>query len=263
LGLAEEVIMYCIHRQPRAAAVRAIVHTIVTIVIVAVMVIGAFGTFEMFGGVVRASEGITSEGITGGCSAGADQRYRLRVRLVPSPSRDVDAETVQTEVAALWRDYGVDIIWEGRWDERAAGSKPDLFVYFVDRELHEGPHRGASAVAWIVFFDGVPGPVINVSVAAADRLLKNTPWLDGRPMRLAPQNLQDQLISTMIGRALAHEIGHYLLASTTHASDGLMRPMITPAEFVRIGRKHLKLMPSDVSALRAARLANCQLSASR
>jgi hypothetical protein len=260
--------MSCIHRQPLVAAVRAIVHTVV---MVAVMVVGAFGTFETFGGVVRASEGIASEeiestgiaskGTTPGCSAVADQRLRLRVRLVPSS--EVVTEIVQTEVTALWSDYGVDIVWEGRWDESNPGTKPDLFVYFVDRELSRRPHRGASPVAWIVFLDGAPGNLINVSVAAADRLLKDTPWLDGRPMRQAPQDIQDRLISTMIGRALAHEIGHYLLASRTHADDGLMRPLITPAEFVRVGRKHLRLMPSDVVALRAARLANCQLSASR
>ena len=143
-------------------------------------------------------------------------------------------------------------------------QKPDLFVYFVDRELNTGARAEALRRSrGFVFIDGVPGNVVNVSVAAADRLLKDAPWLDGRPMRQAPQDLQDKLISTMIGRALAHEIGHYLLASRKHASDGLMRPLITPAEFVRIGRKHLKLMPEDVVALRAARFANCQLSASR
>ena len=90
----EEVIMYCIHRQPLVAAVRAIVHTVVIVAVMVVGVAGTFGMFEMFGGVVHASEGIASEasesegiaieGMTPGCSAGAGERHRLRVRLVPA-----------------------------------------------------------------------------------------------------------------------------------------------------------------------------------
>jgi hypothetical protein len=80
---------------------------------------------------------------------------------------------------------------------------------------------------------------------------------------MAPQNIQDQLIGRMAGRALAHEIGHYLLASTKHAEEGLMKPLITPAEFVKGGHNHLRLVQDDVRALRTARLAGCQLTASR
>jgi hypothetical protein len=251
--------MASIHRRPLESAVRAIIHTILTVLVLAVG--GAFDTFEMLGATVRASEGIAR-----GCSEIIDQRRRLLVRLVPT--KDVDAEmieTVQTEVEELWRDYGVDIEWDNRvWDGMTPETKPELFVQFVTRELREVEgqrRRGPSAVAWIRFLDGVPGNAINLSIAAADRLLKDSPWLDERPLRNAPIDLQERLIATMIGRALAHEIGHFLLGAR-HAKDGLMKPLITPAEFVKIGRRHLQLTPEDVRALRAARLAACQLSAS-
>jgi hypothetical protein len=256
--------MYCTYRRPLVAAVRAIIHN-VRILTAMVLVAGACGTFEMFGGVVRASgETVRANEMTAGCSAAAVERRQLRVRLVPAKGVEAGMrEPVQEEVAELWRPYGVDIIWEEPWLEGDTRPMPELFVFFVDRELEARAGRGATAVAWILFVEGSPRQLINVSVAAARRLLNETRWLDERPVRMAPVSAQERLIGTMIGRALAHEIGHYLLASSKHASEGLMKPLITPAEFVRQGHKHLKLVPEDVRALHAARLANCQLTASR
>jgi hypothetical protein len=261
--------MYCTYRRPLVAAVRAIIHN-VRILTAMVLVAGACGTFEMFGGVVRASESASesvsesASEMTAGCSAAGVVRRQLRVRLVPAKGVEAGMRgPVQEEVAELWRPYGVDIVWEDAWLENDTRPMPELFVFFVDRELQAKVGGGATAVAWIQFMDGSPGQLINASVAAARRLLNETRWLDERPIRMAPNNAQDRLIGTMIGRAIAHEIGHYLLASSKHAREGLMKPLITPAEFVRQGHKHLKLVPEDVRALHAARLANCQLTASR
>jgi hypothetical protein len=273
--------MYCTHRRPLEHAVRAIIHN-VRILTVMVMVAVAFGTFDMFGGVVRASEVTASEkaasektaddvtvvdatatGMTAGCSASGVERRQLRVRLVPHKGVDANMrEVVEEEVAELWRPYGIDIVWEDAWNEGDPRDKPELFVFFVDREL-ENLRGGATPVAWILFVGGAPRELINVSVPAARRLMSETAWHNERPIRLAPVNAQERLLGRMIGRAVAHEVGHYLLASSKHAGEGLMKPRITPSEFVREGRKHLKLVRDDVSALRTARLASCQLTVSR
>jgi hypothetical protein len=258
--------MYWTHRRPLATAVRAIIHN-VRILTVLVMVAGAFGTFEMFGGVVRASGlaagEMTAGEMTGSCSVTGLERQLLRVRLVPSKDLTEDMiEPVQREVVELWQPYGVDVVWEEMWNEGDTRPKPDLFVYFIDREL-ETNRPGATPVAWILFVEGTPRQMVNVSVSAARRLMNATPWLNERPIRMAPVSAQDRLLGRMMGRALAHEIGHYLLASNRHAGEGLMKPMISPAEFVRESRKHLKLAQDDERALRTARLASCQLTASR
>jgi hypothetical protein len=257
--------MYCTPRRPLVKAVRAIINN-VRILTAMVLVAGTFGTFEMFGGVVRASESANenASAMTAGCSAPGVERRQLRVRLVPAKGIEAAMrEPVQEEVAELWRPYGVDIIWEDAWMEGTTRQMPELFVFFVDRELEGRSGGGATAVAWILFVEGSPRKLINVSVSAARRLLSESRWVDERPLRMAPTSAQDRLIGTMIGRALAHEIGHYLLASSKHAKEGLMKPLITPAEFVRHGHKHLTLMPEDVRTLHAARLTGCQLTASR
>jgi hypothetical protein len=250
--------------RPLYAAARAFVRTFVMSGLIVGMW-GVSGGFRLSGapdawrGVVRASEGVTR-----GCAEVVGDRQRLRVRLVPAKNVD-DAmlNSIKAEVSALWRDYSVDIIFEGAWSADDPDRKLDLFVYFVDRELTTPARRGASAVAWIMFVDGAPSQMISVSLAAADRLVKDAPYLDARPMRMAPYDMQRALVARMAGRALAHEIGHYLLASSTHAVDGLMRPLISPAEFTRIGRQHLRLMPDDVRRLRTSRQTDCQLLVSR
>lgn len=249
--------MCCIHRRPFDWAVRAILHN-VRILTVLVLVAGAFGGMvERFGDVVHAHEEVTR-----GCSAEGGRR-ELRVRMVPK--KGVDAlmrETAQAEIVELWRPYGVDIIWEKAWMETDQGEIPELFMFFVDRELHR-LGEDATPVAWIQFVDGAPGQLINVSVPAARRLMNATPWHNEMPIRMAPLDAQERLLGRMIGRALAHEIGHYLLSSSKHADRGLMKPIISPADFVREGRKHMTLVPDFERALRTSRMAGCQLTASR
>ena len=43
--------------------------------------------------------------------------------------------------------------------------------------------------------------------------------------------LDEQRLGVVLGRALAHEIGHYLLDTATHARNGLMRPQFDAVEF--------------------------------
>jgi hypothetical protein len=43
----------------------------------------------------------------------------------------------------------------------------------------------------------------------------------------------------VLGRAVAHEIGHYLLATATHANRGLMRASIDASEFADPWRQNL------------------------
>ena len=51
-----------------------------------------------------------------------------------------------------------------------------------------------------------------------------------------PPGEVDTLLGRMLGRALAHELGHYLLRSPTHTRSGLMRGDRTVQEFLAPGR---------------------------
>ncbi len=77
-----------------------------------------------------------------------------------------------------------------------------------------------------------------------------TVFLD-RVERLARLSGTDAV--ALLGRAIAHEIGHLLLGSTGHSPDGLMRAIWSPRE-LRRGRPHdWTFSRADVVALQAAR----------
>jgi hypothetical protein len=56
-------------------------------------------------------------------------------------------------------------------------------------------------------------------------------------------------ISDLLGYVMAHEIGHLLLHSTSHSSEGLMRAEFRPADLKKAGQRQLKLTPEQAEAI--------------
>jgi hypothetical protein len=57
-------------------------------------------------------------------------------------------------------------------------------------------------------------------------------------------------LGMLLGRAMAHEIGHLLMGRASHAVRGLMRPRWTRAEIVRNARADWRFAPLDLRAIR-------------
>jgi hypothetical protein len=55
---------------------------------------------------------------------------------------------------------------------------------------------------------------------------------DGHPFMSLPKALGDILLARALGRALAHEIGHYLLGTADHTPHGLMRASFAPQDLL-------------------------------
>jgi hypothetical protein len=191
------------------------------------------------------------------CSEIAEGPRQLRVRMPEDGMKAAVLALVRAEVTAIWRQYGVEIVWEEQWTLEK--PKPDLWVQFVDVALMSKNVKGAPAVAWIPFSSGMPLPYVRVSKPNATALLKTRSWYDDRPLSDATEDLRNQALGRIIGRALAHEIGHFLLAAPVHSSNGLMRASLDPEHLVGPGTEHFKLQASDVRALRAARIASCEV----
>jgi hypothetical protein len=66
-----------------------------------------------------------------------------------------------------------------------------------------------------------------VSTEGAERVLARS----SRPQFLDAPSDYDRRLGIVLGRALAHEIGHFLLHTGTHAESGLMRANFLPDEF--------------------------------
>jgi hypothetical protein len=73
-------------------------------------------------------------------------------------------------------------------------------------------------------------------------------WL-GRRIEDLPLPLQRKFVTHALSRSAAHEIGHYLLRSSAHAPDGLMRPRMTVPEIMEEGLSCFRLRTGEVSVL--------------
>jgi hypothetical protein len=58
-------------------------------------------------------------------------------------------------------------------------------------------------------------------------------------------------LGTVLGRAMAHEIGHLLMGRASHAVRGLMRPRWTRAEVTKNVKADWRFDAPDVRAIRA------------
>jgi hypothetical protein len=70
-----------------------------------------------------------------------------------------------------------------------------------------------------------------------------------RVERLARESDGD--LGALLGRAMAHEIGHLLMGRASHAVRGLMRPRWTRAEIARNARADWRFDGPDLRAIRA------------
>jgi len=154
------------------------------------------------------------------------------VDLTTSSALSAPAVTIAIEeVEALFRSAGVRFIW------RRGDHLPRALRVVIDAE--PGPARaardGVTALGWLVFENGVPTREIHLSYANAARFLEASREVVGliHQKTLAERDL---LMGRALGRALAHELGHYLLATTVHTSKGLLKASRTAQEFFAVDR---------------------------
>jgi hypothetical protein len=166
---------------------------------------------------------------------------------------------VLAEAAAIWRAAGVSFVWRHlpRVVPAAEPSAPAPSIPNTLR-LTIGDNRGVITegnlpLGWIVFDDvAVPEPAIYLSFANAQAMMDVARGVVG-PVDQMPLAQRETLLSRAMGRALAHELGHYLLASKLHTPRGLMKAHLTAVELFRPDSGGFRIEPSQ-RRLVAARL---------
>ncbi len=159
------------------------------------------------------------------------------VRVDPAILGDVAAR-----VRDIWRAYAdVAVVVPGA---TRADQGERLTLVVTNRLLEE---RQAS-LGWIAFVNGRPQPLGYVSIAAVRTILRASRW-NGIPARQWPFATWRLLLTPALSRAVAHEVGHYLLASPAH-TRGLMRESFTADVLTAPRHRSDRLDPSDVERLR-------------
>jgi len=105
-------------------------------------------------------------------------------------------------------------------------------------------------LAEVRFIDGLPTPCIGLYVdslhAIIDEMIR-----ERFPRFQPPVPISVLIRGQVLGRVLAHEIGHYVLRSPHHERDGLMRAVHWTTEFSDPGGVGFRLTRWDVDRLRA------------
>jgi hypothetical protein len=128
------------------------------------------------------------------------------------------------ETESIWRRCGVAIRWLSPNDPSPPG--PARLRAFIVEKRSIPAANGAFAIGELISSSG-SHPVAFVSIEEAQRLVTFTRGSMGYDLTV----LEERRLGVTLGRALAHEIGHFLLRTNTHARSGLMRSQFQAAEF--------------------------------
>jgi hypothetical protein len=177
----------------------------------------------------------------------------IRVYAAPTISSSLVAGTLD-EASEIWRDLGLSFEWKAGAPTVAPYMQATEAGPYVPATLRVviGDEAGVSSEAetplgWIRFDDvASPEQEIHVSRANAMKLLELASGLRNGRIVTMPRRQQEDQLSRAMGRALAHELGHYLLASKKHTHTGLMQGNRSAYEFFTRERNHFDLNPEQL-----------------
>ena len=148
------------------------------------------------------------------------------------------------ETERIWGREGVKLIWPTTPVDETASLR---ILVITRREALAKGGTERWAVGELVPQSGQRALAI-ASIAAAERVIAEA---DARRLQLLESHESgDYRLGVVLGRAVAHEIGHYLLATATHANRGLMRASIDASEFADPGARTFTLDDAAASWLR-------------
>ena len=225
----------------------------------------------MVGGRVSAATALAAATVVGLLLVGSETRpaaagrsksaplLRLDVLLTISPDlQDPARRTLMREAERIWHQERVEL----HWPTAAGGTEPPaapLRVLVIPRP-DSAVRDQRWPVAELISHEGHRAIAI-ASIASARRVVNEA----ARYHLIEHPGHLEYRLGLVLGRAVAHEIGHFLLATGTHAAEGLMRATVDAGEFAALSpetfrldeharewmRGHLGDAPA-ISALRAA-----------
>ena len=173
-------------------------------------------------------------------------RVDVTVQGVPEPPALVAAAIA--EAADIWAAYDVDIQMSGAND-----GAPDRAVSLVVTLAPVNRRKETGTLGSIDFSGGTPTPVIKLYPEAASALIAAV--ASSRRENTWPAAPADRVLARVLGRALAHEVGHFLLRSKSHSTARLMRADLIGSDLMAPGHRGLVLSMDEVRRLRSNLLA--------
>ena len=169
-------------------------------------------------------------------------RVDITVQGVPEPPAVVAAAIA--EAADIWAAYDVDI----RMSDASDGA-PARTVSLVVTLAPVKQRKETGTLGSIVFSGDAPEPVIQLYPEAASALIAAV--ASSRRDNTWPAAPGDRVLARVLGRALAHEVGHFLLRSKSHSTAGLMRADLLGSDLMAPGHRGFALSMDEVRRLRS------------
>ena len=149
----------------------------------------------------------------------------------------VQVARILAEADAIWRPSGVTFVWQRAARVVVPYSRASETGPYVPNTLRlligdlRGERRdGRLPLGWILFDDvAAPAQEIYLSHTNALQMMAEARGVVGIIEQM-PIMQREVLLARAMGRALAHELGHYLLASKVHTRRGLMKAILTAVE---------------------------------
>jgi hypothetical protein len=145
---------------------------------------------------------------------------------------DGNLDDIMAIANRIWAPYGITI----QRDESVEAVKVIVSANMLRSETSTVP----MALGDTLFTGGHATPYIHLWLGAAEALAAGSE-LDGRSFTSRSSVERDVILRQMLGVALAHEIGHYLLDSSHHSSAGLLRQTLSVSDLAFPKPAHLRL----------------------
>jgi hypothetical protein len=148
----------------------------------------------------------------------------VRVRLQNASSLGAQARhALMEEAVSIWKTSGVTVRWTLDVNPAIPGDVPsDVQVVVLPTPAAGTGISDRRPLAAIQFVNGAPTTRISAFPREAERLLSGV-YLDDRLLAHRPSALRDRMLGRVLGRAVAHEVGHFLFRTSHHTERGLMR----------------------------------------
>lgn len=140
----------------------------------------------------------------------------------------------------IWTPYGVSV---------EATTSLDAITVVVSGGTMPGTDAVAPvAIGDTLFTQGHATPYIHLWLGAAELLARNS-QSEGQPFTMKPTAERDAILLRMLGVALAHELGHYLLDTSHHSPGGLLRETMAARDMEKADPAHLRLSRKEVQMM--------------
>jgi hypothetical protein len=174
----------------------------------------------------------TAAAQTPGSLDGSELRLAIAVFAPPDMTKSL-VDRIFKEAKAIWGPTGISLDWY------RVTPKDVVRTWQLDVTIDDDPDGAVTeqaALGSILFTADGPEPSIHLFRATAEASILRAEGVGDTSVFT-----HEILVGRALGRALSHELGHYLLKSKEHSLCGLMRATWRSEEFLAVGRSGFEL----------------------